>query len=88
MLCDCSESATRALNEPTHNRIEGLVRSLARRRLDDGQFDECPLTFAELKIVEDTIIKTLSAIHHGRIAYPSTTRIEPKTEIRSDAARA
>lgn len=88
MLCDCSESATRAIAEPTHNRIEGLVRTLARRRLDDGQFDECPLTFAELKIVEDTIIKTLSAIHHGRIAYPSTTRFEPKTEIRGDAARA
>jgi putative nucleotidyltransferase with HDIG domain len=88
MLCDASESATRALNEPTHNRIESLVRSLARRRLDDGQFDECPLTFAELKVVEDTIIKTLSAIHHQRIAYPSTSRLEGKTEIRTDAARA
>ena len=88
MLCDCSESATRAISEPSHGRIESLVRTLARRRLDDGQFDDCPLTFTELKIVEDTIIKTLSAIHHGRIAYPSTSRIEPKTEIRGDAARA
>jgi hypothetical protein len=87
MLCDSSESATRALSEPSHGRIEALVRALARRRLDDGQFDDCPLTFTELKIVEDTIIKTLSAIHHGRIAYPSTsgtTTILPRT----DAARA
>jgi putative nucleotidyltransferase with HDIG domain len=72
MLCDASESATRAIAEPTHGRIEALVRSLARKRLDDGQFDECPLTFAELRVVEDSIIKSLAAIHHGRIAYPST----------------
>jgi len=72
MLSDASESASRAIVEPTHGRIEHLVRTLARKRLDDGQFDECPLTFAELKIVEDSLIKSLAAIHHGRIAYPST----------------
>lgn len=72
MLADSSESASRAIAEPTHGRIEALVRSLARRRLDDGQFDECPLTFAELKAVEDSLIKSLAAIHHARIAYPST----------------
>jgi cyclic-di-AMP phosphodiesterase PgpH len=91
MLCDSSESATRALAEPSHGRIESLVRALARRRLDDGQFDDCPLTFTELKIVEDTIIKTLSAIHHGRIAYPSTsgaTTIIARPDARPDAARA
>ena len=71
MLCDCIESATRAMGEPTPNRIETLVRSLSRKRLDDGQFDECPLSFRELKIVEDSIIKSLCAIYHGRIAYPS-----------------
>jgi cyclic-di-AMP phosphodiesterase PgpH len=91
MLCDASESATRAVSEPTHNRIETLVRSLSRRRLDDGQYDECPLTFTELKMVEDSIIKTLSAIHHGRIAYPSTSRLDSRSEGRAahpiDAAR-
>ncbi len=71
MLADCSESATRALPEASIGRIESLVRGLARKRLDDGQFDECPLTFADLKVVEDTLIKNLAAIHHGRIAYPS-----------------
>ncbi|MEE2681950.1 MAG: HDIG domain-containing metalloprotein [Planctomycetota bacterium] len=71
MLCDCIESATRAMGEPTPNRIESLVRSLSRKRLDDGQFDECPLSFRELRTVEDSIIKSLCAIYHGRIAYPS-----------------
>lgn len=73
MLADASESATRALAEPTHGRIDSLVRSIARKRLDDGQFDECPLTFGDLRAVEDSLIKSLAAVHHGRIAYPTTT---------------
>lgn len=71
MLCDCVESATRTMNDPTPSRIEALVRSLSRKRLADGQFDECPLSFRELRTVEDSIIKSLCAIYHGRIAYPN-----------------
>lgn len=71
MLCDCVESAARAMGEPTPSRIEALVRSLGRKRLEDGQFDDSPLTFRELRTVEDSIIKSLCAIYHGRIAYPN-----------------
>ena len=71
MLCDCVESATRSMGEPTPSRIETLVRTLSRKRLEDGQFDECPLSFRELHAVEDSIIKSLCAIYHGRIAYPT-----------------
>lgn len=72
MLADAAESASRALPEPTHGRIEALVRGIAKRRLEDGQFDDCPLTFADLRAIEDSIIKSLVSIHHTRIAYPST----------------
>ena len=71
MLCDCVESASRTLSEPTPARIEQLVRDLSHRRLVDGQFDDSPLTLRELRAVEDSIIKSLNAIYHGRISYPS-----------------
>ncbi len=71
MLCDCVESASRTLSEPTPARIEQLVRDLSHRRLVDGQFDDSPLTLRELRTVEDSIIKSLNAIYHGRISYPS-----------------
>jgi putative nucleotidyltransferase with HDIG domain len=71
MLCDCVESACRTLSEPTPARIEQLVRDLSHRRLVDGQFDDSPLTLRELRTVEDSIIKSLNAIYHGRISYPS-----------------
>ena len=82
MLSDCVESATRAMNEPTPAQIEGLVDELAKRRLLDGQFDQCPLTLAELGTVKEAILARVGAIHHGRIAYP-----EDKDEERADSPR-
>lgn len=71
MLCDCVESASRTLSEPTPARIESLVRELSHRRLVDGQFDDSSLTLRELRAVEDSVIKSLNAIYHGRISYPT-----------------
>jgi hypothetical protein len=71
MIADAVESATRSLAEPTPARIEGLVRTLSRKRLTDGQFDRCDLTFRELEQIEDATIKSLCAIYHSRISYPS-----------------
>lgn len=69
MLSDAIESATRTLTEPTPSRIDTLVRSLANKRLMDGQFDDCNLTFRELKTICDSISKTVASIYHGRIRY-------------------
>lgn len=73
MLSDAAESATRAEREPSHARIEQIVHDLAMARLLDGQFDESDLTMRDLELVERTLVKTLTGIYHGRIAYPSTT---------------
>lgn len=69
MLADAVESATRTLTDPTPARIDALVRSLANKRLMDGQFDECDLTFRELSLICESISKTVASIYHGRIRY-------------------
>ncbi|MEZ6189717.1 MAG: HDIG domain-containing protein [Phycisphaerales bacterium] len=74
LLCDCIEGAARALPEPTPVRLEQVVNAMARKRLMDGQFDECNLTLSELHKIEQSIIKTLCAVYHGRIAYPSAQK--------------
>ncbi|GAB4383391.1 MAG: hypothetical protein Kow0022_03090 [Phycisphaerales bacterium] len=71
MLADAVESATRSLAEPTPSRIESLVASLANKRLMDGQFDECDLTFRELHMIVDSLSKSVASIYHGRIVYPT-----------------
>lgn len=70
MLSDAVESASRTLSEPTPKRIETLVNEIARKRLLDGQFEECGLTLTELNLIQDSLIKSLNAIYHGRIKYP------------------
>ncbi|RLS35617.1 MAG: HDIG domain-containing protein [Planctomycetota bacterium] len=70
MLSDAVESASRALTEPTPARIQGLVHDLAMKRLLDGQFDECGLTLEELEIMEQSLVKSLTAVYHGRVKYP------------------
>lgn len=70
MLADAVESASRALSDPTPKRIENLVHSLTLKRLLDGQFDESSLTLSEIRTIEESLVKSLIAIYHGRIRYP------------------
>ncbi len=69
MLADSVESASRTLVEPTPSRIQNLVDQLAMKKLLDGQFDECGLTLQQLDIVKNSLIKSLTAIYHGRVTY-------------------
>jgi putative nucleotidyltransferase with HDIG domain len=70
MLADAVESASRTLSEPTPKRIERLVHDLMMKRLLDGQFEESTLTMTELHEVEQSLVKSLIGIYHGRIKYP------------------
>jgi putative nucleotidyltransferase with HDIG domain len=70
MLTDAVESASRTLTEPTPARIASLVHDLAMKRLLDGQFDDCGLTLEELGIIEQSLVKSLTAVYHGRVKYP------------------
>lgn len=70
MVADAVESAGRTLSDPTPARIEGLVRDLIEKRLEDGQFDECGLTLREIAEIRESLIKSLIGIYHGRVKYP------------------
>jgi putative nucleotidyltransferase with HDIG domain len=70
MLADAVEGASRTLVDPAPKRIRSLVQDIAMKRLVDGQFDECGLTFRELQTIEDALVKSLTAVYHGRVKYP------------------
>jgi membrane-associated HD superfamily phosphohydrolase len=74
MLADSVEGAARALVEPNPSRIESLVEEIALKKLLDGQFDECHLTLEQLRTIEDSLIKSLTGVYHGRIKYPGQQR--------------
>ncbi len=70
MLADAVESASRALADPTPKRIESLVHEITMRRLLDGQFEESSLSLSEVHQIEQSLVKSLIHIYHGRIKYP------------------
>lgn len=70
MMADTVESASRVLVEPTSSRIENLVSEIAMKKLLDGQFDECGLTLEQLRKIQDSLVKSLTAVYHGRVKYP------------------
>jgi putative nucleotidyltransferase with HDIG domain len=74
MLADSVESASRALVDPAPARIESLVHDLALKKLLDGQFEECGLTLQELHTIETSLIKSLTAVYHGRVKYPKQSQ--------------
>ncbi|MGM9921769.1 MAG: HD family phosphohydrolase [Bhargavaea sp.] len=69
-IADSCEAAVRSMKEPTPEKIEELVRSIIRDKMNDGQFSECDLSFRELKIVGEVICTTLNGVFHNRIEYP------------------
>ncbi len=75
MLADTVESASRTLSEPTPASIENLVHKITLKKLLDGQFDECSLKLSEIHTVEESLIKSLIGIYHGRIKYPEQQRV-------------
>lgn len=70
MLADAVESASRTLSDPTPKRIESLVHGITMKRLLDGQFDDCSLKLSEIRTIEESLVKSLIAVYHGRIRYP------------------
>jgi putative nucleotidyltransferase with HDIG domain len=80
MICDSVEAASRSLEEVTEETLAELVNRLIAEKADDGQFDNCQLTFEELGKVKRTLVTTLLLSSHVRVKYPKRERIDLITE--------
>ncbi len=80
MLADGIEASVRALDEPTPPRIEDQIDSIIKARFNDGQLDECDLTFNDLTKIKEAFLRSLIGIHHARIKYPSAEDTRPQEQ--------
>lgn len=69
-LADSVEAAVRSMRQPTPGRIEGLVRKIIKEKFNDGQLDQCELTFRDLDRIAMAFVRVLSGIFHSRVEYP------------------
>lgn len=74
MLADTVEAASRSLDVIGEETLKDLVERLVTEKIDDGQLDQCQLTFEELQIVKKTFVRTLVVTGHLRIKYPERRR--------------
>ncbi|MCP8967167.1 HD family phosphohydrolase [Ectobacillus ponti] len=77
-IADSVEAAVRSMDAPTPEQIEQLVEGIIADRLQDGQFNECELTFKELQIVRKALCEALNGIFHSRITYPTLSKEKVK----------
>lgn len=76
MICESIEAAVRSIKEPDIVKVEDMIDRIIKKKLEDGQLDECPLTMDELRRIKGTVNGTtgmlpiLRGIFHIRIEYP------------------
>ena len=78
MLADCCEAAVRSMNRPTMDDIKAKVDEVITHKWDkrDSMLWDSPLTFAEIKRIQESFIKTFSALYHERVEYPDLEEID------------
>ncbi len=73
MLADGVEAAARSVQNPTPERIREVVRRIVHERLEDGQLDECDLTFRDLERISQVFTRLLVSMFHPRLEYPEVS---------------
>jgi len=71
MLSDTVEAAVRSMPEPTREKMSAMIRKLVRGKMEDGQLDECTLSFRDIGNICSAYETVLQGVFHERIEYPS-----------------
>ena len=70
MMADSVEAASRSLNEYTAESISNLVDKIINSQVEDGFFNNCPITFQDISTAKEVFKEKLKTIYHTRISYP------------------
>jgi len=76
LLADSIEAASRAMSEPSYQKLENLVGRLIDEKVDEGQLNNCSLTFRDLRIIKENFLNILVGVYHSRIKYPGQDEME------------
>jgi len=86
MLADSVESATRALQEPSQERVTELIRTIVEGKIRDGQLADSPLTLREINLIQEQFVKVLGGMFHRRLDYPATKHLTEAQEVEESPA--
>jgi cyclic-di-AMP phosphodiesterase PgpH len=87
MMADSVESAAKAMQDPSPDRIRALVDRIVEGKIAQGQLDEAPLTLREISIIKDQFTTVLSGMYHHRLDYPPAAVGAPAPPAAGGVAR-
>ena len=71
MMADSVEASARSLTHHDSESIDKLVENVIGNQINNGQFENCDITYRDITSIKRIFKKMLSSIYHVRIAYPS-----------------
>ena len=91
LLADAVEAVARTMEKPTPPAIEQMVERIVNSKLEDGQLDECDLSFSDIKKIKKVFSRNLISTYHPRIRLPvggdaGRKEEQVRVEIREEVA--
>jgi hypothetical protein len=71
MMADKIEATVRSQSAASEAAFRVIVSGTLTDLLDDGQFDDSPVTLRDLSRLQEAFITGLTNLHHTRVAYPT-----------------
>ena len=84
MLADTIEAACHTLDNPTSQRLDKFVGMLITKKVEDGQLNNCDLTFSDIAKIRESFVNLLTGYYHNRIKYQNQQDPENKKEEKND----
>ncbi|MBI4536054.1 MAG: HDIG domain-containing protein [Ignavibacteriae bacterium] len=88
MLADAIEATARTLDDPSPQKLEVAIDELIKKRFEEGELDECPLTLKDLTKIKAAFLGVLVGIYHARIKYPEAEQKKSPTMGKPEAETA
>ncbi len=76
MIADSIEAAARTIDEPSPLRIQNLIDNMVDSKFQDGQLNECNITFSELTKIKAVFYRVLVGVYHHRVDYAKGSTVK------------
>ncbi|HKJ78794.1 MAG TPA: HDIG domain-containing protein, partial [Prolixibacteraceae bacterium] len=79
MMVDGIEAASRSLKEKNYDNLKEIVDKMIDTKIRDKQLEDSSLTFHDISVIKETLLKKLINIYHIRIEYPKEKEEQTKS---------
>ncbi len=71
MISDVIEASSRAMPEPTPEKLKDLINTTINARLNEGELSESGLNLRDLSRLSEAFLQSLDGTYHTRVKYPA-----------------